>query len=58
MVKAFLNDIILWKEMVFYSGAPSVDFLNSSIGSNVEMIRAVFIDDDSGADELDDIFDF
>lgn len=58
MVQAFINDIIMWKDMVFYTGAPSVDFLNSSIGSSVEMIRAVVIDDPSANDDVDDIFDF
>lgn len=58
MVQAFINDIMMWKEMIFYTGAPSVDFLNNSISSNVEMIRAVFIDTASEGDSLDDIFDF
>ena len=58
MLTSFINDIIMWKEMIFYSGAPSVDFLNSSISSNVQMIRAVFVQDETEAEELDDIFDF
>jgi len=57
MVSSFINDIILWKEMIFHTGAPSVDFLDSSISSNVQMIRAVFVNDDT-EEELDDIFDF
>ncbi len=58
MVTSFVNDIVMWKEMIFYTGAPSVDFLNSSISSNVQMIRAVFISDDTAVEDLDDIFDF
>jgi len=58
MVQAFINDIMMWKEMIFYTGAPSVDFLNNSISSNVEMIRAVFIDTGSEDEDLGDIFDF
>lgn len=58
MVTSFINDIIMWKEMIFTTGAPSVDFLNSSVSSNVQMIRAVFVSDDTAVEDLDDIFDF
>jgi hypothetical protein len=58
MVKSFINDIATWKDMVFYTGAPSVDFLDKSIMSNVEMIRAVFVQEESSQEDLDDIFDF
>ncbi len=58
MVKAFVNDIETWKDMVFYTGAPSVDFLDNSISSSVEMIKAVFVEEGSSQEELDDIFDF
>lgn len=58
MVTSFINDIVMWKEMIFRTGAPSVDFLNSSISSNVQMIRAVFVSDDTVVEDLDDIFDF
>lgn len=58
MVSSFINDIMMWKEMTFYTGAPSVDFLNNSISSNVQMIRAVFVSDDTAVEDLDDIFDF
>jgi len=58
MMQSFINDIIMWKEMVFYTGAPSVDFLNSSISSNVQMIKALFVVNDTLDDNLDDIFDF
>jgi len=58
MMQSFINDIIMWKEMVFYTGAPSVDFLNSSISSNVQMIKALFVVNETLDDNLDDIFDF
>jgi len=58
MMTSFVNDLVMWKDMIFYSGAPSVDFLNSSISSNVQMIRAIFIHDDSSEEDIDDIFDF
>ncbi len=58
MMRSFINDLIMWKEMIFETGAPSVDFLNSSISSNVQMIRAVFIADEGTEEDMDDIFDF
>lgn len=57
MVGSFVNDIIMWKDMIFYSGAPSIDFLDSSIISGVQMIQALFITDDEET-SVDDIFDF
>ncbi|MDF1883271.1 response regulator [Sulfurimonas sp. SAG-AH-194-C21] len=58
MMQSFINDIITWKEMIFYTGAPSVDFLDSSISSNVGMIKALFITHENPSENLDDIFDF
>ena len=58
MMKSFINDLLMWKEMIFHTGAPSVDFLNSSISSNVQMIRAVFVTDETVVEDMDDIFDF
>lgn len=58
MMKSFINDLLMWKEMIFHTGAPSVDFLNSSISSNVQMIRAVFVTDETEVEDMDDIFDF
>ncbi len=58
MMISFINDLIMWKDMIFHTGAPSVDFLNSSISSNVQMIRAVFVSDDTIEEDMDDIFDF
>lgn len=58
MVSSFINDIVTWKDMIFYTGAPSVDFLNNSISSSVEMIRAAFVEPSNADGDLDDIFDF
>ena len=58
LMSSFLNDIIMWKDMVFHTGAPSVGFLDDSILSNVQMIRAMLIVDESNLDDIDDIFDF
>lgn len=58
LMQSFINDISMWRDMIFYTGAPSPDFLDSSICSNVQMIRAVFISDESAEDNLDDIFCF
>jgi len=58
MMTSFINDLVMWKEMIFHTGAPSVDFLNNSISSNVQMIRAVFVTDDTAEEDMDDIFDF
>lgn len=58
MMNSFINDLLMWKEMMFNTGAPSADFLDDSIRSSVQMIRAVFVTDDEEADDMDDIFDF
>lgn len=58
MMTSFINDLVMWKEMIFRTGAPSVDFLNNSISSNVQMIRAVFVTDETTEEDMDDIFDF
>jgi len=58
MMISFINDLIMWKEMMFNTGAPSTDFLDSSMSSSVQMIRAVFVCDDQGSEDMEDIFDF
>lgn len=60
LAQAFNRDILLWIEKLFYEGAPSIDFLDSSIISNSNMISN-FINpksDEFNNDELDNIFDF
>jgi two-component system chemotaxis response regulator CheY len=58
-ISPFIKDIIMWKNMVFFEGAPSVDFLNDSFKSNILMIEELLhpkVSDE--LDTLDDIFDF
>lgn len=59
-VNAFMNDLIFWKTKIFYEGAPSVDFLNDSITTNVNMLNALLLPEPESQEdeELDDIFDF
>ena len=59
-VNAFMNDLIFWKTKIFYEGAPSVDFLNDSITTNVNMLNALLLPEPESKEyeELDDIFDF
>jgi CheY-like chemotaxis protein len=58
-INAFVNDLIFWKEKIFYEGASSIDFLNDSITTNANMFTALLapqeLPDDAG---IDDIFDF
>jgi len=58
MMTPFINDLFMWKEMIFHTGAPSPDFLNSSISSNVKMIKAIFVTEEVAEEDLGDIFDF
>lgn len=57
-VNAFVNDLIFWKNKIFYEGAPSVDFLNDSITSNANMLHSLLQPDSKSEEDLDDIFDF
>ncbi len=58
-VNAFMNDLIFWKTKIFYDGAPSVDFLNDSITTNVNMLNALLQPESKVQEEdLGDIFDF
>lgn len=59
LCQAFNRDLLLWIRKLFYEGAPSIDFLDSSIISNANMISNFIVPQDSNAvDALDDIFDF
>ncbi len=40
LCKSFNNDLILWFRSVFYEGAPSVDFMDASIISNIQMVQS------------------
>jgi len=56
---SFVKDMIMYKDMMFYEGAPSVDFMDASMMSNSNMLRAI-LDPQSvePQDDTDDIFDF
>lgn len=56
---AFSNDIAKWIEMLFHTGAPSINFLDDSICTNAQMILQ-FIQPatEDNVLGLDDIFDF
>ncbi len=60
MCKAFSNDMSSWIQMSFYTGAPSVDFMNDTIAVNTKTIESMLTMDDNndGSEDLDDIFDF
>ena len=60
MCKAFSNDMLSWIQMSFYTGAPSVDFMNDTIVVNTKTIESMLTMDHSehGSEDLDDIFDF
>jgi len=62
MCKAFSQDLSTWIEKSFYSGAPSIDFMNDTIIVNCETISSMIKMneqvDESAVEDLDDIFDF
>ncbi|MFA6189297.1 MAG: response regulator [Sulfuricurvum sp.] len=52
LCKSFNNDLILWVRSVFYDGAPSVNYMDASIISNIQMVQS-FLSPPEAAD-LDD----
>ncbi len=59
LCEAFNRDLFLWINKLFYEGAPSIDFLDSSIISNANMITSFIKEPEVVADDaFDDIFDF
>jgi len=40
LCKSFNNDLILWFKSVFYEGAPSVNYMDASIISNILMVQS------------------
>jgi len=61
MCKAFSKDISNWIEMSFYTGAPSVVFMNDTIVVNCQTISSMLKMDEApaeGSEDFDDIFDF
>lgn len=51
LCNSFNNDLILWLKSVFYEGAPSVNFMDASIISNIQMIRSFL--EPAGETDLD-----
>ncbi len=40
LCKSFNNDLILWFRSVFYEGAPSINYMDASIISNIQMVQS------------------
>jgi hypothetical protein len=40
LCKSFNNDLILWFKSIFYDGAPSVNYMDASIISNIKMVQS------------------
>ena len=40
LCKSFNNDLIIWLKSVFYDGAPSVNYMDASIISNIQMVQS------------------
>ena len=59
MCAAFSKDLSNWIEQSFYTGAPSVDFMNDTIVVNCQTIGGMLKMDEAVCDDdFDDIFDF
>ncbi len=60
MCAAFSKDLSNWIEQSFYTGAPSIDFMNDTIVVNCQTIGGMLKMDEAPADsdDFDDIFDF
>ena len=61
MCFAFSKDMSNWVEQTFYTGAPSVDFMNDTIVVNCQTISGMLHMNDASTDsdeDFDDIFDF
>lgn len=58
--KTFGLDLTNWLQMIFYEGAPSVNFMDDTIISNAQMVGSMLLVDDSPSEsiDMDDIFDF
>ena len=58
LCKSFNNDLILWFRSVFYEGAPSVNFMDASIISNIQMVQSFLAPAQEGNFDEDDGFEF
>lgn len=57
LCKSFNNDLILWFKSVFYDGAPSVNYMDASIISNIQMVQS-FLSPSEDVSLDDDGFEF
>lgn len=58
LCKSFNNDLILWFKSVFYEGAPSIDYMDASILSNIQMIQSFLEPAESTDMDNSDGFEF
>ena len=62
MCAAFGRDLSSWIQMVFVDGASNVNYMDSTIIANAQLIESILTMDDAdhngAAENLDDIFDF
>ncbi len=58
LCESFNKDLTIWIRKLFYDGAPSIDFLDSSIISNANMISNFITPTSETVEKVDDIFDF
>ncbi|HEX5623963.1 MAG TPA: response regulator [Sulfuricurvum sp.] len=56
LCKSFNNDLIIWFRSLFYEGAPSVDFMDASIISNIQMVQSFLTPAEEG--NLDESYGF
>lgn len=58
--KTFGLDLTNWLQMIFYDGAPSVNFMDDTIISNAQMVGSMLCVNVSPSEsiDMDDIFDF
>ena len=58
--KTFGLDLTNWLQMIFYDGAPSVNFMDDTIISNAQMVGSMLCINESPNEsvDMDDIFDF
>ncbi|HQS66225.1 MAG TPA: response regulator [Sulfuricurvum sp.] len=43
LCKSFNNDLIIWFKSIFYEGAPSINFMDASIISNIQMVQSFLL---------------
>ena len=60
MCNAFSNDLMSWIQQSFYTGAPSIEFMNDTISVNAQTTSSMLMMDEEAPvdDDFDDIFDF